>query len=42
MAGNITFTMIKPDAFEAGNAGAITKIIEENGFKIKAMKLVEQ
>jgi nucleoside-diphosphate kinase len=41
MAGNLTFTMIKPDAFGAGNAGAITKIIEENGFKIKAMKLTK-
>ncbi|MEQ9424117.1 MAG: nucleoside-diphosphate kinase [Cyclobacteriaceae bacterium] len=39
MSGKITFTMIKPDAFGAGNAGAITKIIEENGFTIQAMKL---
>lgn len=39
MAGNITFTMIKPDAFAAGNAGAITKMIEEAGFKLKASKL---
>ena len=39
MSGNITFTMIKPDAFAAGNAGSITKIIEENGFTIRAMKL---
>lgn len=31
--------MIKPDAFEAGNSGAILKIIEENGFTIKAAKL---
>ena len=41
MATNRTFTMIKPDAFGAGNAGAITKIIEENGFTIKAMKLTK-
>jgi len=33
--------MIKPDAFGAGNAGAITKMIEENGFTIKAMKLTK-
>ncbi len=33
--------MIKPDAYAAGNSGAITKIIEENGFKIKAMKLTK-
>lgn len=39
MANNKTFTMIKPDAFSAGNAGAITKMIEEAGFSIKAMKL---
>jgi len=31
--------MIKPDAVSAGNAGAILKIIEENGFRIAAMKL---
>ena len=38
MAGNRTFTMIKPDAVAAGNTGAITKMIEEAGFKIIAMK----
>jgi nucleoside-diphosphate kinase len=31
--------MIKPDAFGAGNSGAILKMIEEAGFSIKAMKL---
>lgn len=41
MAGNRTFTMIKPDAFEAGNAGAMIKIIEEAGFAIKAAKLTK-
>jgi nucleoside-diphosphate kinase len=30
--------MIKPDAVAAGNTGAITKIIEEAGFKIIALK----
>jgi len=39
MAGNRTFTMIKPDAFGAGNACAIIKMIEEAGFSIKAMRL---
>lgn len=39
MAGNITFTMIKPDAFSAGNSGAMIKMIEEAGFQLKAMKL---
>lgn len=38
MASNRTFTMIKPDAEGAGNAGAIIKIIQEAGFKIVAMK----
>ncbi|WP_040496791.1 nucleoside-diphosphate kinase [Fulvivirga imtechensis] len=38
MAGNRTFTMIKPDAVGAGNTGAIIKMIEEAGFKIVAMK----
>ena len=33
--------MIKPDAFEVGNAGAIIKIIEEAGFAIKAAKLTK-
>ncbi len=39
MAGKRTFTIIKPDAVGAGNMGAITKMIEENGFKIISMKL---
>jgi nucleoside-diphosphate kinase len=38
MAGNRTFTMIKPDAVSAGNTGAIIKMIEEAGFRIIAMK----
>lgn len=33
--------MIKPDAFGAGNSGAIIKIIEEAGFKISAAKLTK-
>lgn len=41
MATNRTFTMIKPDAFEAGNTGAILKMIEEAGFKIVAMKATQ-
>jgi nucleoside-diphosphate kinase len=39
MAGITTFTMIKPDAFEAGYTGAILQKFIENGFKIKALKL---
>ncbi len=38
MAGNKTFSMIKPDAVSAGNTGAILKMIEEAGFKIVALK----
>ncbi|MCZ6521072.1 MAG: nucleoside-diphosphate kinase [Bacteroidetes bacterium] len=41
MAKNITFTMIKPDAMADQNAGAIIKMIQEAGFKIKAMKLTK-
>ena len=39
MAGNRTFTMIKPDAVKAGHAGAILKMICDAGFRIVAMKL---
>lgn len=38
MAGNRTFTMVKPDAVGAGNTGAIIKMIEEAGFRIIALK----
>ena len=38
MAGNRTFTMIKPDAVEAGNIGGILNDINAAGFKIVAMK----
>ncbi|WP_460977359.1 nucleoside-diphosphate kinase [Spirosoma knui] len=38
MATNRTFTMIKPDAVEAGHTGAIIKQIEEAGFRIVAIK----
>ena len=38
--GNITFTMIKPEAVEAGNTGAILNRMEEGGFRIAALKKV--
>lgn len=41
MATNRTFTMIKPDATSAGNTGAITKMIEDAGFRIVSMKLTQ-
>ena len=41
MATNRTLTMIKPDAVEKGNVGAILNQIAEAEFKIKAMKLTQ-
>jgi nucleoside-diphosphate kinase len=41
MATNRTFTMVKPDAFGAGNAGAILSMIEKAGFKLIAMKIIK-
>lgn len=41
MAGNITFTMIKPDAVEANNIGPILAKINQSGFRILAMKYLK-
>jgi nucleoside-diphosphate kinase len=41
MAGNQTFTMIKPTAFRNYYTGKILALIEEAGFRIKALKLVQ-
>ena len=41
MSGNITFTMIKPCAVKNSFIGPILKMINENGFKIKAMKMTQ-
>ncbi len=41
MAGNRTFTMIKPDAVESGNIGNIIQMITDAGFEIKAMKYTQ-
>ncbi|MEZ4986260.1 MAG: nucleoside-diphosphate kinase [Saprospiraceae bacterium] len=41
MAGNITFTMIKPDAVKAGHIGNILAQINDAGFRIVAMKLTQ-
>lgn len=38
MAGNRTFTMIKPEAAAAGHAGKIIDMIISNGFRIVALK----
>ncbi|MDH4262657.1 MAG: nucleoside-diphosphate kinase [Spirochaetia bacterium] len=36
----ITFIMVKPDAVSDGHSGAILKRIEEEGFKIKGVKMI--
>ncbi len=41
MTGNITFTMLKPDAVEANNIGPILAKINEAGFRIVAMKYLK-
>lgn len=41
MAGNRTFTMIKPDAVKGGHIGAILNDINKGGFKIVAMKYTQ-
>jgi len=41
MAGNRTFTMLKPDAVEKGHIGAILEQINASGFRIVAMKLTQ-
>jgi nucleoside-diphosphate kinase len=38
MAGNRTFTMIKPDAVKADNASAIMKMITDAGYRIVYLK----
>ncbi|MCI0662301.1 MAG: nucleoside-diphosphate kinase [Acidobacteria bacterium] len=37
----MTFAIIKPDAVRAGNIGKIIQKITENGFNIRAMKMVQ-
>jgi len=41
MNGNRTFTMIKPSAYRSGYSGQILSKIEEAGFRIVALKLVQ-
>ena len=41
MSGNITFTMIKPEAVSDSNIGAITEKIELARFEIIAMKMTK-
>ncbi len=41
MALNYTFTIIKPAAFSKNQTGSILKVINENGFRIRAMKMTQ-
>jgi len=41
MAGNLTFGIIKPDAVSAGNTGHIIQRITDDGFRIRALKLLQ-
>lgn len=41
MAGNKTFTMIKPDAVKAGNIGNILAMMNNDGFRVVAMKYTQ-
>ncbi len=41
MSGNITFTMIKPDAVSKQYTGEIISMIKKAGFKIVAMKMLQ-
>src|SRR2546425_12426138 len=36
-----TFTILKPDTVKAGNAGAIISKLENEGFRIRAMKMLQ-
>lgn len=40
MSGNRTFTIVKPTALKNGCLGKILCIIQDNGFSVKALKLI--
>ncbi|MBX9856886.1 MAG: nucleoside-diphosphate kinase [Gemmatimonadaceae bacterium] len=40
MAGRRTLTIVKPDAFGAGNAGNIIALLERQGFAVKAARVM--
>ena len=40
MAGNYTLTIIKPDAFEGGKAGVIVAHLEQQGFRLRAARVL--
>jgi nucleoside-diphosphate kinase len=35
-----TFTIMKPDSVKAGNVGAIIQLLEKEGFRIRALKML--
>src|SRR5258707_13507507 len=41
-AGNLTFAIIKPDAVSAGHTGKIIDRIISDGFRIRALKMIQQ
>ncbi len=41
MTGNITLTMVKPDAVGKNLIGSILKVINDSGFRIRAMKYTQ-
>ncbi len=41
MTGNRTLTIIKPDAFESGKAGRILALLEQEGFRILAARVLQ-
>jgi nucleoside-diphosphate kinase len=36
-----TFSIIKPDAVESGNAGKILSLLEQNGFRVVALRMTK-
>lgn len=40
MAGDYTLTIIKPDAFDSGKAGRIIAHLEQQGFKVRAARVM--
>lgn len=40
MPGTRTLTIIKPDAFEANKAGRILALLEEQGFRVRAARVM--
>ena len=40
MPGTRTLTIVKPDAFEAGKAGKIVAHLEQEGFKVRAARVL--